>query len=192
MNKFILIDRNKEMVDAWYEEFKNYANFEFYHGDIFDKSADIVASPANSFGFMNGGIELAYSNRMGWHIQEEFQRRIQEEYDGEILVGQSCLIDTDFTQYPKILLAPTMRVPLYLNGTPNVYLSAKAIFLGVKRYSENASCVIPGLGTGTGYVPYKMCAQKMRMAYEDFYENKKVFPSTLLRANINHMEEITN
>jgi len=193
MNKFILVDRNQEMVDAWKHEFREYDNFEFHCCDVFDQSADFLASPANSFGFMNGGIELAYSNTMGWHIQEAFQKLIKEEYDGEMLVGQACVLDTDFEKFPKIILAPTMRVPMYLDGTPNVYLSAKAIFLAFKRNSvEGQTCLIPGLGTGTGYVPYKTCAQKMRMAYEDFYLNKSVFPSKLVMANIKHMEEISN
>ena len=193
MNKFILCDLNNELVDAWKQEFSIYPNFDFHCGDIFDVSATYLGSPANSFGFMNGGIELLYSNKMGWHIQEEFQKRIIEEYNGEILVGQSCIIKTNFPQYANIILAPTMRVPLYLNGTPNVFLSAKAIFLAIKNCGdENASCVIPGLGTGTGYVSYKQCAQKMRMAYEDFYLNKTKFPRNLMMANIKHQEEITS
>jgi O-acetyl-ADP-ribose deacetylase (regulator of RNase III) len=193
--KFILADYNKELIEAWKEEFKEYDNFEFYCGDVFDKNADLLGSPANSFGFMNGGIELAYSNKMGWHIQEEFQRRIKEEFDGEILVGQACVIETGFQQFPNIILAPTMRVPMYLDGTPNVYLSAKAIFLAAKRFEMNNSgsltCLIPGLGTGTGYVPFKTCAQKMRMAYEDFYLGQAIFPQRLMMANIKHMEEIS-
>ena len=192
MNKFILADHNQQLVDAWRAEFEQYDNFEFFCGDIFETKADYLASPANSFGFMNGGIELAYSNKMGWHIQREFQNKIITDYDGEILIGQSCVLKTDYEQFPNIILAPTMRVPMYLDGTPNVYLCAKAIFLAMKRCGdENASCLIPGLGTGTGYVPYKVCAQKMRMAYEDFYLNKAVFPAKLVMANIKHMEEIS-
>ncbi len=192
MNKFILADINQGLVDAWKEEFQEHENFEFYCGNVFDKKADFIASPANSFGFMNGGIELAYSNTMGWHIQKEFQDLIKEKYDGEILIGQSCIINTNYENFPKIILAPTMRVPMYLEGSPNVYLSAKAIFLAMKRNSqEGESCLIPGLGTGCGYVPYKVCAQKMRMAYEDFYLGKSIFPAKLMIANIKHMEEIS-
>ena len=191
MNKFILADINAEMVEAWMEEFKEYDNFEFYCGDIFDKKADLIVSPANSFGFMNGGIDLAYSKKMGWHIQNKLQERIKSEFDGELLIGQSCLVETDYEDFPVMIAAPTMRVPMYLNGSPNVYLAAKAIFLAAKRYKDSASCLIPGLGTGTGYVPYKMCAHKMKLAYEDFYLGKAVFPARLLMANIKHMEEIT-
>ena len=124
-------------------------------------------------------------------LHGQLKKRIKEEYDGEILVGQSCIIKTGFDQFPNIVLAPTMRVPMYLEGTPNVYLAAKAIFLATKRFDENVTCLIPGLGTGTGWVPYHTCAQKMRMAYEDYYLGKAAFPSKLLMANIKHLEEIS-
>lgn len=191
MSKFILVDRNPELVAAWNEEFKGYENIETHCGDIFDKSADIIVSPANSFGFMDGGIDLAYSKKMGWHIQERVQDKIKTEFDGELLIGQSCIIDTDFAQYPKLLAAPTMRVPMYLDGSPNVYLAAKAIFLGVKRAGEDLTCVIPGLGTGCGHVSFALCANKMRMAYDDWYSGLAIFPRKLGMANIKHLEELT-
>jgi O-acetyl-ADP-ribose deacetylase (regulator of RNase III) len=191
MNKFILIDRNQEMVDAWKEEFKEYENVETHCGDIFEKSADFLVSPSNSFGFMDGGIDLAYSKKIGWHLQETLQDKIKNEFDGELLIGQSCTVDTNFEQYPKMIAAPTMRVPMYLDGTPNVYLAAKAVFLAVKRSGEDKSCAIPGLGTGTGHVSFALCAQKMRMAYEDWFLEKATFPSKLFRANLKHLEELT-
>lgn len=191
MNKFILVDRNPEMVAAWREEFKEYDNFEFHCGDIFEKSADFLVSPANSFGFMDGGIDLAYSKVIGWHLQERLQEKIKNEFDGELLVGQSCIIDTDYKQYPKMIAAPTMRVPMYLDGSANVYLAAKATFLAVKRSGEETSCVIPGLGTGTGHVSFALCANKMRMAYEDFYLGLAIFPRKLGMANLKHLEELT-
>lgn len=191
MNKFILVDKNQEMVDAWRNEFKYHDNFEFHCGDIFEKSADYLVSPANSFGFMDGGIDLAYSKKIGWYLQEKLQEKIKNEFDLELLVGQACVIETDFPQYPYMIAAPTMRVPMYLQGTPNVYLAAKAVFSFMRKTNDNTSCCIPGLGTGIGCVSYSLCAQKMRLAYEDFYLGKAVFPNKLMRANIKHIEELT-
>lgn len=190
-HKFILADRHPALVEAWQDEFKNYSNFEFYAGDVFDKKAEILVSPANSFGFMNGGIDLAYSQKMGWHIQNRVQEKIQEEFNGELLVGQSLMVATDFPQFPYLLSAPTMRVPLNLAGTPNVYLAAKAIFLAVKRLNEDYTCLIPGLGTGVGSVFFSQCAQRMRMAYEDHYLGNYRFPKKLFEANLRHVEDIT-
>ncbi len=189
-HKFILADRHPALVEAWEHEFKNYSGFEFYTGDVFDKKADVIVSPANSFGFMDGGIDLAYSKKMGWHVQERVQKKIQEEFDGELLVGQSLIVETDFEQFPYLLSAPTMRVPLLLAGTPNVYLAAKAIFLTMKKYPDY-TCLIPGLGTGCGSVFFSQCAQRMRMAYEDFYLGNYRFPKKLFEANLKHAEDIT-
>ena len=40
------------------------------YGDIFKgaPAADAIVSPANSFGFMDGGIDYAYSDHFGWHM----------------------------------------------------------------------------------------------------------------------------
>ena len=191
MHKFILADINLGMVNAWKHEFSQYPNFEFHCGDVFEKSADILVSPANSFGFMNGGIDLAYSKKIGWQMQTDLQEKIKNEYDGELLVGQSTVIPTNFAQYPFLLAAPTMRVPMYLQGSANVFLAAKAIFVAVKKMDAGTTCLIPGLGTGTGFVTFTQCASRMRMAYEDFYLGQSLYPKNLNTANIKHFEEIT-
>lgn len=192
MNKFILVDNKKELADAWREEFSQYDNFEF-HGptDIFSHKGDAVVSPANSFGFMDGGIDLLYSMNMGWHLQNNLQKKIFEEFNGELLVGQGTTIPTGSTKFwPNLIVAPTMRVPIRLKGTPNVYLAAKAMFLEAKK-NPNWTIVCPGLGTGTGGVNPKDCAIRMRMAYEDFYLGKFKMPSRLFDANFKHEEEMT-
>jgi O-acetyl-ADP-ribose deacetylase (regulator of RNase III) len=191
MHKFILADINQGMVDAWKHEFSQYPNFEFHCGDVFEKRATILVSPANSFGFMNGGIDGAYSKKIGWHLQADLQEKIRNEFDGELLIGQSTVIPTNFPQYPFLLAAPTMRVPMYLQGSANVFLAAKAIFVAVKKMDEGTTCLIPGLGTGTGLVTFAHCASRMRMAYEDFYLGQSLFPKNLNMANIKHFEEIT-
>ena len=58
---FTLIDRQKTLVDAWKNEFTG-TNFEISTGDIFSfkpvEGPGLIAlvSPANSFGWMDGGI----------------------------------------------------------------------------------------------------------------------------------------
>ena len=39
-------------------------------GDIFNGApvADAIVSPANSFGFMDGGIDYCYSEHFGWQM----------------------------------------------------------------------------------------------------------------------------
>jgi hypothetical protein len=40
--------------------------------DILTRTADAILSPANSFGFMDGGIDLLYSNFFGWELQDRW------------------------------------------------------------------------------------------------------------------------
>lgn len=65
---FLLRDRNAALVEAW-GEFAAASEVEVSHGDIFDLSADAIVSPANSFGFMDGGIDLVHSQHFGWSLQ---------------------------------------------------------------------------------------------------------------------------
>ncbi len=191
MTKFILVDTKDVLVKAWEKEFKLYSNFEVYKGDIFNFTGDAIVSPANSFGFMDGGIDLLYSLKMGWHIQYELQNKIKNEFNGELLVGQATTISTKYPLFPTLISAPTMRVPSLLSNTPNIFLAAKAIFILAKQNPQLRTIVCPGLGTGTGGVYPFECANKMRIAYEDFYLGKTIFPDTLLKANIKNYEEIT-
>jgi len=180
MQKFIFIDNKKELADAWNREFAPYDNVEA-HGpvDLFSFEADACVSPANSFGFMDGGIDLLYSMNMGWHVSANLRNIIRDNYDGELLVGQALLLDTGYARFPKMIVAPTMRVPGRLNGTPNVYLAAKAMFLLAMRNPSLETIVCPGLGTGTGGVTPDECARVMRMAYEDWYLERSVYPENL-------------
>ena len=66
-----------------------------HEGSIFDLQCDAVVSPANSFGFMDGGIDSLYSRRFGWHVQKRLQRLIQDEHHGELLVGAAEIVETD-------------------------------------------------------------------------------------------------
>ncbi len=193
--RILLIDINEPLVEAWKKEFSGCADVEVKLGSIFDNPCDAIVSPANSFGFMGGGLDGIISKNLGWHIQKKVQERIKDEFDGELLVGQSLIVHTGSDKFPFLISAPTMRVSMSLAGkykmSPNIYLATKAIFLAIKKNSHHSiqSVAIPGLGTGVGNVPPRECAEKMRMAYEDFYFNKYVFPETFSDAHDMHANQ---
>jgi O-acetyl-ADP-ribose deacetylase (regulator of RNase III) len=182
-----LIDNNKQMCEAWESQFKGCKDVTIFHGDIFEKSTDSIVSPANSFGFMDGGLDLLISEIMGWQIQEGLQKEIRDKYFGELLVGQALLIDTDFESIPFLISAPTMRVPMILKDSVNVYLASRAIFLLLKQNHHRISIVtMCGVGTGVGKVPYDICAKQMKQAYDDVWLEKFVFADTWSEAQKNH------
>lgn len=192
MQKIILVDIAKPLVEAWSREFELF-DVEVKEGSIFETPCDAIVSPANSFGFMNGGIDYYLSKELGWHVMSRVQEKIKQEFDGELLVGQSLIVPTDHVNFPYLISAPTMRVPIGLSTSlamsANVYLAAKAIFVALKKNPHIKSVAIPGLGTGVGNVKPDDCAHKMRLAYQDFYLDEFKFPTSLTNASMNHAQQ---
>jgi O-acetyl-ADP-ribose deacetylase (regulator of RNase III) len=181
-----LVDRNIKMCNIWRFYFNDTPDVTVTQGDFFSLPTDCVVSPANSFGFMDGGLDYAISMKLGWGVQEKLQKQIKEKYNGELLVGQAELVETDHPDIPFLISAPTMRVPLELENSPNVYLAARAIFLLLKKESKIKTVTISGLGTGVGHMPYDKCAKQMRMAYEHIILGNYEFPKSWVEAQNNH------
>ena len=90
--KINIVDRGQSKVDAFSKCMVGMHDVNVYWGDIFDFGADAVVSPANSFGYMDGGIDEVYAKR--WYgIQTAVQKRIQKEEFGELLVGRAFSIN---------------------------------------------------------------------------------------------------
>ncbi|WP_281612709.1 macro domain-containing protein [Flammeovirga sp. SubArs3] len=179
--KFYLVDINSKLTEAWSKVFEGVENVEVKNESIFDLSCDVIISPANSFGYMNGGIDFAISKHLGWHIEKTLQKKLREEYFGELLVGQATIVETNNDQFPYLISAPTMRTPMTILRSPNVYLATKAILTlllygkledGTPIKEKIKTIAIPGLGTGVGQVPPILCARQMRIAWEDVFNQK--------------------
>ena len=185
--KIQLIDSSLQMCTAWKSQFRGCDDVTIFQGDLFEKSTDVIVSPANSFGFLDGGLDLLISEVMGWQVQEQLQKRIKEEYNGELLVGQAVLVETGFA-IPFLISAPTMRVPMLLpKDSVNVYLASRAIFLLLKQNHHRIKIVtISGLGTGIGKVPYDICAKQMKQAYDEVWLGQITFPLTWYEAQVRH------
>lgn len=178
--KIQLVDRNLEMCQEWKKHFLGCNDIFVFNGDFFDLDTDCIVSPANSFGFMDGGLDLLISDVLGWQIQTKLQIELNENYNGELLVGQAILIETDKANVPYCISAPTMRTPRRLEGNENVYLATKAIFRILLENKDKIKFVtISGLGTGVGRVPFDICAKQMKQAYDDVWLGKEVFSEAL-------------
>jgi O-acetyl-ADP-ribose deacetylase (regulator of RNase III) len=90
-----LIDRSQELAREWQEQFVNCPAIEVLSGDYFQKSADAIVSPANSFGIMDGGLDLAIRNELGFAIEQKVQEVIVQKYHGELPVGCAEIVDTN-------------------------------------------------------------------------------------------------
>ena len=167
--KLILVSIDIEMHKAWEAAFASVPNVEFHLGSILEVEADWYVSPANSFGFMDGGIDQVYLDEWGPMIQGRVQHGIKVFHSGELPVGQVMMAALPPSANAKYLaVAPTMRVPMRLpEDTINPYLAARAVFSC--RNGENVTIAMPGLGTGVGHVSPGRCAAQVKAAYESVF-----------------------
>ena len=179
--QFYFVDTNPEITAAWQQVFADVLQVSIHHGSIFDFPADALVSPANSFGYMNGGIDFAISKHLGWHLEKDLQQLIREKHYGELLVGQAEILPTSHPDFPYLLAAPTMRTPMTIARGPNVYQAMRALLLllrhgrlpnGEAVRERVRSVAVPGLGTGIGQVRPLVCARSMRLAWEDVMHEK--------------------
>ena len=148
--RFLLRDRSEPLVDAWQQQFVNETDVEVSHGDIFDLKAEAIVSPANSFGFMDGGIHLVYSRRFGWDLQARLRQLLHAEHDAELPVGEAVILPTHDAEIPLLISAPTMRVPMDVSDTVNAFLAFRAVIRTARHYNQSAATPIdtilcPGL-----------------------------------------------
>lgn len=179
--KIYLCAREKELFDAWKLFCVGSHSFvEPTMQNILDVPADAVVAPANSFGFMTGGIDLYYRNYFGKGIEIELQKRIKNEYDGELLVGQATSVKVSHPEFQMkyLIAAPTMRVPENVSHTINAYLAAKAALKEALRIGVT-SVVFSGLGTGTGMMSSDDCAKQVNAAINDVVVMQGRFPTTI-------------
>lgn len=178
---FFFIDTNAQVTEAWNTVFAGIPEITILNDSIFNHPCDALVSPANSFGYMNGGIDFAISKNLGWHIEKRLQAIIREKYYGELLVGQAEIVATDHASFPYLISAPTMRTPMTIHRTPNIYLCMKAILTlaqhgrladGEPMRNTVKTIAIPGLGTGVGQMPPLLAARQMRIAWEDVMHQK--------------------
>lgn len=181
--KINLVDTNEELVAAWRDAFSGAEDVHIHSGSILDFEAEAIVSPANSFGFMDGGIDLAYSEHFGWHVEERLQTRIKSERHGELAVGDALVIETRSARIPFLISAPTMRVPADVSATVNAYLAFRAALIAASE-REVRSLIAPGLATGVGRMPPAVCATQMYAAYLAVLQPH--FPARLGEATESH------
>ena len=169
--KIFLIDRAAELVKAWKDAFSGVTEVEVIEGDYFQKPADAMVSPANSFGIMDGGLDLAIRDQLGHKVEARIQEVIVAKHHGELPIGAAEIVATDDSRWKHMIAAPTMRIPEPIPMTLNVYMAFRAILVAVENFNRGVgrpeinSMVCCGLGTGIGRVEPRKCANQMRAAY---------------------------
>ena len=181
LEKLYLIDSKPELCEKWRQVFSSYPEVEILTGDYFQQSADAIVSPANSFGIMDGGLDLAIRNELGFQVETDIQEVILNKYHGEMPIGSAEIINTNHNKWSFIIAAPTMRIPENIAFTLNAYNAFRAILIAIYRFNESQSkrpiqsLVCSGLGTGIGSMEPVKCAAQMRAAYKLIKEPAKIY-----------------
>ena len=193
---FHLCDLDQAIVEAWKLYFDGLPNFKFYccdilsiplENDAYDTDDDTddnmvtkyntinaIVSPANSFGDLQGGIDLVYYKKFGYVLEEKIQKMIIKQKFGELVIGDALIIPIGGGyNYDYLISAPTMRVPMDIRNTVNVYLAFRAVLIELIKFNSQTGyskynikhVVCPGLGTGIGKISAEMCAKQMLQAY---------------------------
>jgi len=146
--------------------------------NIMSIDAEALVSPANSFGFMTGGIDLHYKNYFGQTMEDDIRKRISLEFENELLVGQATSVKLRKTppliKYKYVIAAPTMRIPENISHTINAYLATKAALMEAVKIGVE-SIVFPGMGTGTGRLLPMDCAKQVSAAIGDVLVTGRVY-----------------
>jgi len=133
-------------------------------GDLTKINCDAIVNPANSYGYMGGGVAGAIKRIGGSEIENEAISK------APIDVGKAVATTAGDLPCKYVIHAPTMKEPAMRIGVENVKLATKAALeVGVEL--KLRSIAIPGMGTGVGQVPSEDAAKAIVSIAKE-YENK--------------------
>lgn len=152
----------------------------------FKRDGNIFVSPANSLGFMDGGIDAVYEKRMFPGVQASVQRAIKALGEGHLTrlgrpylrIGSALWTMFEGGDLSALITAPTMFLPHDVSGTRNAYWSFLAVLELADRIYEMSEAnlhtiVCPALCCGWGRMPTAEAVAQMREALADFEAGRK-------------------
>jgi O-acetyl-ADP-ribose deacetylase (regulator of RNase III) len=167
MVRIIFRDLNPVVVAAVASAFDDVTEFDVACADVFSAGpADAIVNPGNSYGWMDGGIDLVYLRRFGWRLQDDLMSRIAKFPGGLLPIGAALVVPTRDLAIPAMISAPTMIVPGPVPDTPNAYLAFRAALVAAREFHFN-SVICPGLATLIGRMDPVVSAAQMREAWDE-------------------------
>jgi O-acetyl-ADP-ribose deacetylase (regulator of RNase III) len=130
-------------------------------GGITEEECDAIVNPANSSGYMGGGVALAIKLKGGKEIEKE---AIQK---APIKVGNAIATKAGKLKCKYVIHSPTMQKPGEKIPLKNVKLATRAA-LRLARKLKIKSIAFPGMGTGVGGVKPEDAARIMLEEFKKF------------------------
>jgi len=97
---FYIVGLEKDTIEAFSKVFGNLPNFDVRKANITSQKADVIVSPANSYGLMDGGVDKPINYSLNY-ISEKVQKIIT------VVLTGFC---TGAGQMDKIVAAKQMRL----------------------------------------------------------------------------------
>lgn len=165
----------KEFLQEVNKRFKSPNLFHGFVQDYAPKGKRVYyISPANSLGFMDGGIDKAYSRLMFPNVESTVKKWIHQFGKTSHLgrkylpIGSAIIVPTGVPN--KFLIsAPTMLLPQNVSKTQNAYWATLASLqvLSGEYFREEDELVIPAMACGYGKMTYQQSAEQIKRAFDD-------------------------
>ena len=155
-HKFVFLKAyfNQEDIELVNDSFENFME---------QNKVQCIVSPANAFGLMDGGYDLAITEWYGNQLQERVQQYIIEHFYGEQPVGTSFIIKTNKDdQY--LIHTPTMQTPQLIEDPRVIYQCMRTTLIEARK-NNIESILIPMFGGSCGGVKPQIVAKMMWAAY---------------------------
>ena len=163
-----LVDADATVAAALREAFGLFPEVSVEAADLLAVAHNTVVSPANSFGFMDGGIDAVFRTFFGAVLEDRVREAIGRHPEGYLPVGASVVVRTGHARIPYMVVAPTMLSPEQI-CKENCYRAMRAVLRLAASHEEVGRAVCcPGFGTGVGMVSPNEAAQEMAQAYRDW------------------------
>nr|WP_207631151.1 MULTISPECIES: macro domain-containing protein [unclassified Actinopolyspora] len=177
--RLVLCALDEPLAAAWNEVADGRDGVSVHHGSVLDNRVDAVVSPANSYGWMRGGVDAAYANAFP-DVEQQVRSAVLAYHGGELPVGEALLVPTGSRVPAWLISAPTMRAPgeKLPADTVHPYLAARAMLRlwsgavldnGTPVRQVVRSIALPGLGTGVGGAAPELCAKQVAAAWDEVF-----------------------
>jgi len=144
-------------------------NIQITRDSIIKLEVDAIVNPANSEGEMGGGVAAVIKKAAGKKIEMAAMEQ------APIPIGKAILTHAGKLNCEFIIHAPTMKMPAQKTSTENVAKAVVAVLRLAYEY-DLKKIAMPGMGTGTGRVPFDEAAAAMIDAIkkEEFLKNPDI------------------
>lgn len=168
---------SEPLAQAWDAAADGRPDVIVHRGSVLEVPADAVVSPANSFGWMRGGIDAVYAQAFP-AVEQQVRSAVLAYHGGELPVGEALIVPSGVPAPEWLIIAPTMRDPgtLLPPDTVHPYLATRAVLRlwrdGTLEDGEPVRATVrrialPGMGTGVGGVAPETCARQVIAAWDE-------------------------